>query len=31
VKMAVVAAIFAYNSAVRDERLPRKPMPLADR
>jgi carboxypeptidase Q len=31
VQMAVVAAIFAYNSAMRDERLPRKTTPMADR
>jgi hypothetical protein len=27
VQMAVVAATFAYNTATRDERLPRKPLP----
>jgi len=27
VQMAVVAASFAYNTAMRDERLPRKPLP----
>jgi hypothetical protein len=25
--MAVVVATFAYNTAIRDERLPRKPLP----
>jgi len=29
VQMATVAAVFAYNAAMRDERLPRKPLPLA--
>jgi Zn-dependent M28 family amino/carboxypeptidase len=27
VQMAVVVATFAYNAAIRDERLPRKPLP----
>jgi carboxypeptidase Q len=27
VQMAVVVASFAYNTAMRDEKLPRKPMP----
>jgi hypothetical protein len=27
VQHATVAAIFAYNAAMRDERLPRKPLP----
>ena len=31
VQMAVVAAIFAYNTAMRDELLPRKPLPRVDR
>ena len=31
VQMAVVAAIFAYNTAMRDERLPRKALPRVDR
>ena len=26
-QMAVIAAVFAYNTAMRDERLPRKPLP----
>ena len=30
-QMAVVAAIFAYRTAMRDERLPRKPLPRVDR
>ena len=30
-QMAVVAAIFAYRTAMRDERLPRKPLPSVDR
>jgi carboxypeptidase Q len=29
VQMATVAAVFAYNAAMRDQRLPRKPLPLA--
>jgi hypothetical protein len=29
VQMATVAAVFAYNAAMRDERLPRKALPLA--
>ena len=29
VQMATVAAVFAYNAAMRDERLPRTPLPLA--
>jgi hypothetical protein len=29
VQMAVVVATFAYNSAARDEKLPRKPLPQA--
>jgi hypothetical protein len=29
VQMATVAAVFAYNAAMRDEKLPRKPLPLA--
>ena len=29
VQMATVAAVFAYNAAMRDERLPRQPLPLA--
>jgi hypothetical protein len=29
VQMATVAAVFAYNAAMRDERLPRRPLPLA--
>jgi hypothetical protein len=29
VQMATVAAAFAYNAAMRDEKLPRKPLPLA--
>jgi hypothetical protein len=28
VQMAVVAATFAYNTAMRDEKLPRKPLPV---
>jgi hypothetical protein len=28
--MAVVAATFAYNTAMRDERLPRKPLPRVE-
>ena len=31
VQMAVVAAIFAYNTAMRDELLPRKALPQVDR
>lgn len=31
VQMAVVAAIFTYNTAMRDERIPRKPAPQPDR
>ena len=31
VQMAVVAAIFAYNTAMRDELLPRKAVPRVDR
>ena len=31
VQMAVVAAIFAYNTAMRDEQLPRKPLARVDR
>ncbi len=31
VQMAVVAAIFAYNTAMRDELIPRKPQPSAAR
>jgi hypothetical protein len=27
VQMAVVVATFAYNSSMRDEKLPRKPLP----
>jgi hypothetical protein len=27
--MAVVVATFAYNTAMRDEKLPRKPLPPA--
>jgi carboxypeptidase Q len=27
VQMAIVVATFAYNTAIRDEKLPRKPMP----
>jgi hypothetical protein len=27
--MAVVVATFAYNTAMRDEKLPRKPVPAA--
>ena len=30
VQMAVVAATFAYNTAMRDDRLPRKPLPRVD-
>ena len=30
VQMAVVAATFAYNTAMRDDRLPRKPLPQVD-
>ncbi len=30
VQMAVVAATFAYNTAMLDERLPRKPLPRVD-
>ena len=30
-QMAVVAAIFAYRTAMRDERLPRKPLPRVER
>jgi len=26
--MAVVVATFAYNTAMRDEKLPRKPLPV---
>ena len=26
-QMAVVVATFAYNTAMRDEKLPRKPLP----
>ena len=29
VQMATVAAVFAYNAAMRDNRLPRTPLPLA--
>ena len=29
-QMAVVAATFAYNTAMRDERLPRKPLPRVE-
>ena len=29
VQMATVAAVFAWHAATRDEKLPRKPMPLA--
>jgi carboxypeptidase Q len=29
VQMATVAAVFAYNAAMRDHRLPRTPLPLA--
>ncbi|MGH8186493.1 MAG: M20/M25/M40 family metallo-hydrolase [Steroidobacteraceae bacterium] len=29
VQMATVAAVFAYNAAMRDQKLPRKPLPLA--
>lgn len=29
VQMATVAAVFAYNAAMRDEKLPRKPLPVA--
>jgi hypothetical protein len=29
VQMATVAAVFAYNAAMRDERLPRAALPLA--
>ena len=29
VQMATVAAVFAYNAAMRDDRLPRTPLPLA--
>jgi hypothetical protein len=29
VQMATVAAVFAYNAAMRDEKLPRKPLPEA--
>jgi hypothetical protein len=28
-QMAVVVATFAYNTAMRDEKLPRKPLPAA--
>ena len=31
VQIAVVAAIFAYNTAMRDELLPRKALPRVDR
>ncbi len=31
VQMAVVAAIFAYNTAMRDELLPRTALPRVDR
>ena len=31
VQMAVVAAVFAYNTAMRDELLPRKALPRVDR
>ena len=31
VQMEVVAAIFAYNTAMRDELLPRKALPRVDR
>jgi hypothetical protein len=27
IQMATVAAVFAYNAAMRDEKLPRKTMP----
>ncbi len=30
IQMAVVAATFAYNTAMRDERLPRKPLPRVE-
>ena len=30
VQMAIVAAAFTYNTAMRDELLPRKPLPPAD-
>ena len=30
-QMAVIAAVFAYNTAMLDERLPRKPLPRARR
>jgi hypothetical protein len=29
IQMATVAAVFAYNAAMRGEKLPRKPLPLA--
>ena len=29
VQMATVAAVFAWQAATRDEKLPRKPLPLA--
>jgi hypothetical protein len=28
VQMAVVVASFAYNTAMREEKLPRKPLPV---
>ena len=31
VQMAVVAAIFAYNTAMRDDLIPRKPVPVSSR
>jgi hypothetical protein len=30
IQMAVVVATFAYNTAMRDERLPRKPLPRVE-
>jgi hypothetical protein len=30
-QMATVAAVFAWHAATRDEKLPRKPLPLARR
>ncbi|MDA1093519.1 MAG: M20/M25/M40 family metallo-hydrolase [Acidobacteria bacterium] len=30
IQMAIVAATFAYNTAMRDERLPRKPLPRVE-
>ena len=27
IQMATIVAVFTYNAAMRDEKLPRKPMP----